>query len=577
MIGPNMERVVRAVCVGLMVCVLCIGVAAAKEALPEPNPASRIVVSDCNIQAAIDNCAGECTIFVSPGTCALAATLHWAGTGKRINLECASTSETILTWPVGVNGIAPDSNSRIANCDLRGPNVAAPATSIIASGTTTDVVIEGNIIEQSCDPGIDTGGSSMRWSIRDNLVKNNIGDGLFLASGTSDSIVSDNVIIGNGSNGIDCNCSGTTIHGNVVKSNGLPGGTIDKNGILVSGIFGGDSANYNSVTGNETSFNGGSGISIRADFGTTANYNVVSGNVSHDNGGSFRIGDGIQLDGSDLGNWTGNAIVGNTIYNNTRFGIVVDGQNAVSVEMTLISSNTVVGNANTGVLFGGPKVADTLVVNNIVVNNTQAQIVDNGSTRAVVGGNKENTIDSSFVINGGLVASTITAQASNIVISNSHYVEAQSAGTGSQSLLLGLDGSNQTILRGGGGPNSLLIQTSTGSEGASMTDAGTWNFPGGMTIGRGISPDGSGLKHQSVQTGPIHASSSAMVILTWATAFADSNYDPQCALVDSTESSDTIRIHHIESFGPSSVSVLITNDDHFKAHSGTLHCLGIHQ
>jgi len=538
----------------------------------------QIQVSDCAIQTVIDRCSGSCTVSVPAGTCVLNAPLGWAGTGKKINLECAGREVTVLVWPAGMPGIIPDSYARIAHCTLRGPSVRSVGNSIINTGGTTDIVIEDNVIEQSGEHGINTGGGSLRFTIRNNLVQNNTGDGIFLASGTSDSIVSDNIAVNNGANGIDCNGSGNTIRGNISKSNGLPGGPIDKNGILISGILNGSSANYNSVVGNETSYNGGSGITIRADLGTYANYNVVSGNVSHDNGGINKNGDGIQVDGSDLGTWTGNTIVGNTVYNNQRFGIEVDGQNATSISTTLISSNTIVQNGNTGIIIDSPTVTDTLVVNNIVVSNETAQITDDGTIRAVISGNKENTSDSLYVIKGDLVANTVISQGSNpIQMPNAEYIEAENATSNSQSVLLGLDGSNQTILRGGGGPKSLFFQTSSGTEGASMTDAGVWNFPGGMAIGRGISSDGSGLKHQSVSTGMIAPRSSVLVTLVWMSPFADANYDPQCSVVDSMASTATVRVHHIQSITADAVKVQMVNDDGYRSHSGILYCLGIHQ
>jgi Right handed beta helix region len=539
----------------------------------------QIQASNCAIQTAIEQCSGSCTVYVPAGKCALAASLDWEGTGKQINLECAGREVTTLAWPTGMRGIIPGSSSRIAHCTLEGPGVRSVGDSLInGSYEITDVVVEDNIIENSAEAGINTGGSALRWTIQNNLFRNNIGDGVFLASGTSDSIVSDNIVTNNGANGIDCNCSGTTIRGNVSKSNGVPGGPIDRNGILISGILGGASANYNSIVGNETSFNGGSGITIRADSGTYANYNVVSGNVSHDNGGTNENGDGIQLDGSDFGTWAGNAVVGNTVYNNQRFGIEVDGQNATGISTTLISSNTSAQNGNTGIFLSTANVTDTLVVNNIVVSNGNAQILDNGTIRAVIGGNKENTTDALYVVKGDLVANTVTSEGSNpIRIPNSQYIEAENVATNSPSILLGLDASDQTILRGGGGPKSVFIQTSSGAEGASMTDSGLWNFPGGMTIGHGISSDGSGLKHQFVLTGQLAPGTSAAVDLTWATPFADANYDPQCNVLDSTTGTAALRVHHIESITQYYVIVRVVNDDAANPHSGTLYCLGIHQ
>jgi parallel beta-helix repeat protein len=501
--------------------------------------------------------------------------LSWYGTGKKISLECAGRNQTILTWPVGVIGILPDSYSRIAHCDLQGPGVpeiGGPML-IFSQKATIDVTVEDNIIERAADAGINTGGDSRSWTIRNNLFRSNGGDGIFLASGTNNSVVADNVIIENGKNGIDCNCSDTAIHGNISRHNGIAKGPIDISGILVSGILNGRSANFNSVVGNETSYNNGVGIIIRADLGTFANYNVVSGNVSHDNGA-----DGIDIDGSDLGTWIGNTIVGNTVYHNTRFGIMVDGQNASSIQHTLISSNTSIANGSAGIYLYGSNTTDTLVVHNSAVQNGGVQISNNSTTRTLLAGNKENSSDSSYVIEGDLVANTVTSQGLNpIRLPNSAYIVAQGAGTTSESLLIGLDGANQTIIRGGGGPRSLFIQTSLGAEGASMTDFGLWNFPGGLNIGSGISSDGSGLKHQSVSTGSIHSSSSALVTLAWATPFADANYDPQCSVRDLATGIGGIRIHHIQSFGATGVTVLVVNDDPRLSHVGTLYCLGMHQ
>jgi len=361
----------------------------------------QIRVSDCDIQGAINRCKNSCTISIAPGTCRLPAAITWAGTGKQINLECAGREQTLLICPTGVPCINLDSNSRIAHCDLRGPAVAS-ASGIVNSGGTTNIVIEDNIIEKSGNMGINTGGSSLRWTIRNNLVQNNLEDGIFLASGTSDSVVAHNIIVNNGSNGIDCNGSENTFQGNVSTSNGLPGGPIDKNGILISGIFGGSSANYNTVVGNETDYNGGAGITIRADMGTTAEYNTVSGNVSHDNSGTSINGDGIAVDGSDLGTYIGNAVVGNTVYHNQRFGLNVDGQNATTVQDTLVSSNVAVGNGSTGIILGNPLVQDTLVVNNIVIGNESAQITDLGTTRSVIAGNKQNTTDAEYDVQYGI-------------------------------------------------------------------------------------------------------------------------------------------------------------------------------
>jgi parallel beta-helix repeat protein len=500
---------------------------------------SQVTVSNCEIQTAINNCRGSCTILVSPGTCRLGAALSWAGTGKRVDLECAGRNQTALICPPGVQCVNLDSNSRIAHCDLRGPGIPS-ANALIngqkSSGTTTDVVIEDNIIELSSDQGLNSGGNARRWTIRNNTFRNNIGDGIYLASGTSDSVISDNIVINNGSNGIDCNGSGNSFHGNISNGNGRPGGDIDKNGILISGIANGSSADHNSLLGNETNYNGGSGINIRADLGTTANYNTVSGNVSHDNAGTHNNSDGISIDGSDLGTWIGNALVGNTVYHNQRYGIEVDGQNATMIQGTVISSNIAIANGNTGIIVGNAKVQDTLIVHNIALDNGSAQITDLGTTRTIIAGNKENASDSAYLIRNDLIANTIASM----------------------------------------GPN-LSFETPAGSVGANMTDSGMWSFPGGMSIGGGLSNDGTGLKHQSVATDVVGPGLSTVVTLNWPTPFPDSNYDPQCSVVDASRGTAAIRIHHIQSFTSTAVVVQVVNDDPRFPHSGTLYCLGIHQ
>jgi len=382
---------------------------------------------------------------------------------------------------------------------LRGPGVVSEDAIINGPQNSHDIVIEDNVIEQSADQGLNTGGGAARWTIRNNLFQNNGGDGIYLASGTSDSVVADNIVINNGSNGIDCNGSENTFQGNVSNSNGLPGGPIDKDGILISGIFQGSSANYNTLTGNETNYNGGDGIVIRADMGTTANYNTVSGNVSHDNSGVNNNGDGIGIDGSDLGTYIGNAIVGNTVYHNQRDGINVDGENATTVQDTVVSSNVAVGNGFMGIILGNPKLQDTLVVNNMVIGNESGQITDLGSTRAVIAGNKQNTTDSEYVIRNG------------------------------------------------------------------------------MTIGGGVSQDGTGMKHQSASTGSVGPGGSTNVTLTWLTPFADTNYDSQCSVLDPTPGDKALRIHHIVSFTTVGVAVEVVNDDGVSSHEGTMSCLGIHQ
>jgi len=79
-----------------------------------------------------------------------------------------------------------------------------------------------------------------------------------------------------------------------------------------------------------------------------------------------------------------------------------------------------------------------------------------------------------------------------------------------------------------------------------------------------------------VTTGAIGASASVQVTLTWGTAFADANYSVTASVVESTATTSTLRVHHIVSQSAAQVVVLVTNDDAGGAHTGTLHCIGVH-
>lgn len=105
---------------------------------------------------------------------------------------------------------------------------------------------------------------------------------------------------------------------------------------------------------------------------------------------------------------------------------------------------------------------------------------------------------------------------------------------------------------------------------------GDFETAGTATFSGGINNDGASLKHARLSTGSIAAGSSAAITLTWTTAFLDSNYTANCLLVEATASTSTLRIHHIESVTAASVVIRVVNDDGTTAHTGTLHCLAVH-
>lgn len=91
----------------------------------------------------------------------------------------------------------------------------------------------------------------------------------------------------------------------------------------------------------------------------------------------------------------------------------------------------------------------------------------------------------------------------------------------------------------------------------------------------GINNNGSGFKHARVTTGSIAAGSTALVTVTWSTAFADTSYTVQASVLDSTTTSLSLSVVHIESIAAGSITVRVINNS-VGALTGTLHCVAIH-
>lgn len=162
------------------------------------------------------------------------------------------------------------------------------------------------------------------------------------------------------------------------------------------------------------------------------------------------------------------------------------------------------------------------------------------------------------------------------------------SGTGSTNVFSltgnpGTTGTSITITAGSstgaGDAGSVIIttgqDTSTGSEGVfSIVDPDAV-FVLRTTTSSGISNISNAIKHQRVTTGSISAGATALVTLTWSTAFTDSNYTVSASVVDATTSSLSLSVVHVESISASSVTVRVLNNA-VGSLTGTLHCIAIH-
>jgi len=113
-----------------------------------------------------------------------------------------------------------------------------------------------------------------------------------------------------------------------------------------------------------------------------------------------------------------------------------------------------------------------------------------------------------------------------------------------------------------------------GTNGA-IRIGGISKFDGTITVSSGISADGRGFKHTRVTTGSIAGGSTGLVTVTWTTAFADANYTVTANVVDSTTSSLSLSVVHIESISASTVTVRVLNNA-IGALTGTLQCIAVH-
>lgn len=128
-----------------------------------------------------------------------------------------------------------------------------------------------------------------------------------------------------------------------------------------------------------------------------------------------------------------------------------------------------------------------------------------------------------------------------------------------------------------GGAHLLRWTRSTGHGvfDGSVAVGGVFTNTGRTTLETGIHPNGGGFKHGRVTTGSISAGSTALVTLTWTTAFADANYTVSAEVEDSTTSSLSLSVVHVESKTASAVAVRVLNNS-VGSLTGTLNVIAVH-
>lgn len=80
-----------------------------------------------------------------------------------------------------------------------------------------------------------------------------------------------------------------------------------------------------------------------------------------------------------------------------------------------------------------------------------------------------------------------------------------------------------------------------------------------LTVSTSVAPDSGAIKHKRVTTGSVAGGATALVTVTWGTAFADANYTVTASVVDSTAAVASMSVVHIEEVLAASVKVRVTN------------------
>jgi parallel beta-helix repeat protein len=215
------------------------------------------------------------------------------------------------------------------------------------------VIVSTNLVKDN-GKGIEINGAN-NFITDSNIIQDNRSNGIHILNARG-GVVSDNRVISNDNNGIDCKLSiGVTISGNVSSENGSPGA--EGNGILAY----------------------------------KCKQIVISGNVAFNNNQGNTARDGIRVGDDSITASEGIVIVGNSAFDDQpgktqQFGIRVFGSDS-TVNYLTVTGNDVRGNAVGGMAFGGLiQGANTIVRDNLgyVTEKSGLATIPAGSTKVLV-------------------------------------------------------------------------------------------------------------------------------------------------------------------------------------------------
>lgn len=175
-----------------------------------------------------------------------------------------------------------------------------------------------------------------------------------------------------------------------------------------------------------------------------------------------------------------------------------------------------------------------------------------------------------FVTTGGIVTRAVTWSITG---------PPKTGTNGNNTTAIGLEVEAGSVVGAGGTPTTAYAAFFNAPTGATtnwaLGVAGNVEFQNKISIGTGILPDGGGFKHSRVTTGSVGTLASALVTITWATAFADTNYTVTVDVVEATTSNLSLSVVHIESKTAAAITVRVYNSSAGSL-TGTLNAIAVH-
>jgi len=329
------------------------------------------------IQSAVNNASSGDTIFVYNGTYNERVNI-----GKSISLIGENKNSTII------NAQGSDQAVEILvstdNVLIKGFTCTNGAYGIYLNYYCDNIVVKDNILKNNLQDGIMIDEYSSVHEISDNTIMNNAGNGVSIKDSTNN-VIKNNIVINNGGHGIYVyfNSDYNDISGNTIVNNsgyGLHISSSDYNNITsnivtgnnVYGVYIGYS-DYNDASGNTIANNNGHGL-----FFDSSSYNNIFGNNIESNSGY-----GLYLKLS-----INNSILSNTIKQNLMYGIYFAG----SCSNNLVSDNEIDGHSDFGILNYYYSNNNVITENTVTNNGCGIQVYDHCnnniiSTNTITGNN----------------------------------------------------------------------------------------------------------------------------------------------------------------------------------------------